>query len=225
MVNYPRPALDKNMLETQNAYRELIRVFVPHNRMRITLNHYLNGQMSKSQQVILVNRKNFLDIKLLHQFLTISDNITMQDIHKIEINPSISDYMFVMLDNHHQYLKLGARNINVSDRWVMHLEHDDVETDLNQLIIKNKLINSLITYCTIDYMQNNHLIYKYHNYFYNQLKDFVKYPDDILKDFYDELLEKRQLKLSKNEMDHLLSNYFTMREKVAKNRINHFNTV
>lgn len=225
MVNYPRPALDKNMLETQNAYRELIRVFVPHNRMRITLNHYLNGQMSKSQQVILVNRKNFLDIKLLHQFLTISDNITMQDIHKIEINPSISDYMFVMLDNHHQYLKLGARNINVSDRWVMHLEHDDVETDLNQLIIKNKLINSLITYCTIDYMQNNHLIYKYHNYFYNQLKDFVKYPDDILKDFYAELLEKRQLKLSKNEMDHLLSNYFTMREKVAKNRINHFNTV
>lgn len=225
MVNYPRPALDKNMLETQNAYRELIRVFVPHNRMRITLNHYLNGQMSKSQQVILVNRKNFLDIKLLHQFLTISDNITMQDIHKIEIDPSISDYMFVMLDNHHQYLKLGARNINVSDRWVMHLEHDDVETDLNQLIIKNKLINSLITYCTIDYMQNNHLIYKYHNYFYNQLKDFVKYPDDILKDFYAELLEKRQLKLSKNEMDHLLSNYFTMREKVAKNRINHFNTV
>lgn len=223
MVNYPRPALDKNMLETRNAYHELARVFVPHNRMRITLNQYLNGQMSKSQQVILVNRNNFLDIKLLHQFLTISDNITTQDIHKIEIDPSISDYMFVMLDNHRQYLKLGARNINVSDRWVMHLERDDVETDLNQLITKNKLINSLITYCTIDYMQNNHLIYKYHNYFYNQLKDFVKYPDDILKDFYAELLEKRQLKLSKNETDYLLSNYFTMREKVAKNRINHFN--
>lgn len=223
MANYPRPALDKNMLETRNAYRELARVFVPHNRMRITLNQYLNGQMSKSQQVILVNRKNFLDIKLLHQFLTISDNITMQDIHKIEIDSSISDYMFVMLDNHRQYLKLGARNINVSDRWVMHLEHDDVETDLNQLITKNKLINSLITYCTIDYMKNNHLIYKYHNYFYHQLKDFVKYPDDILKDFYAELLEKRQLKLSKNETDYLLSNYFTMREKVAKNRINRFN--
>ena len=223
MVNYPRPALDKNMLETPNAYRELARVFVPHNRMRITLNQYLNGQMSKSQQVILVNRQNFLDIKLLHQFLTISDNVTMQDIHKIEIDPSISDYMFVMLDNHRQYLKLGARNINVSDRCVMHLEHDDVETDLNQLITKNKLTNSLITYCTIDYMKNNHLIYKYHNYFYNQLKDFVKYPDDILKDFYAELLEKRQLKLSKNETDYLLSNYFTTREKVAKNRINHFN--